>query len=65
MRLVKPRERIEMTMVFSTWREGSELLTPALAAVVLFFGPFWAFYIVLGLMHIASAIGATYLPKRL
>lgn len=65
MRLVKPRERIEMTMVFSTWREGSELLTPALAAVVLFFGSFWAFYIVLGLMHIASAIGATYLPKRL
>jgi len=28
MRLVKPRERIAMTTVFSTWRESSELLTP-------------------------------------
>ena len=32
MRLVKPRERTEMTMIFSTWREGSAV-ADALAGV--------------------------------
>lgn len=65
MRTVRPRERVEMTTVFSTWREGSELLTPAIAATVLWLAPFWVFYIVLGVMHLASAASATYLPRRL
>jgi MFS family permease len=66
MRSVKPRERIEMTTVFSTWREGSELLTPVLASLVLLLTvPFWVFYLLLGVMHIAAAISASYLPRRL
>ncbi len=65
MRTVKPRERVEMTTIFSTWREGSELVTPALVAVVLLIAPFWVFYFVLGLMHLASASSASFLPKRL
>ena len=40
MRMVKPRERTEMTMIFSTWREASQLLTPLLVSlVVLLLGP--------------------------
>ncbi|MEM7207716.1 MAG: MFS transporter [Pseudomonadota bacterium] len=65
MRSVKPRERTEMTTVFSTWREGSELLTPALVAGVLFFAPFWVFYFVLAISHFAAAVSASYLPRRL
>jgi MFS family permease len=65
MRSVKPRERTAMTTVFSTWREGSELVTPAIASVVLLIAPFWVFYLVLGLLHIAAATGASYLPRSL
>ncbi|MFT5115211.1 MAG: ACDE family multidrug resistance protein [Parasphingorhabdus sp.] len=65
MRTVKPRERVAMTAVFSTWREGSELLTPALVAIILIFAPIWYFYILLGIMHFFSAVTASYLPKRL
>ncbi len=65
MRSVRPRERGEMTMVFSTWREGSELLTPALAALTLLVAPFWALYLVLAALHFASAASCTYLPRRL
>ncbi len=65
MRMVKRRERTAMTTVFSTWREGSELLTPALVAAVLWFGPFWVFYLLLGGMHLAAAASASFLPRRL
>jgi len=65
MRTVRPRERTEMTVVFSTWREASELLTPAVAAAVIFVAPFWTFYLVLGTAHFAAAVGASHLPRRL
>ena len=65
MRLVRPRDRSEMTMVFSTWREGSELLTPAIAAVVLVIAPFWMLYVVIALMHFGSVAAALKLPRRL
>lgn len=65
MRSVKPRERVAMTSVFSTWREASELLTPLLVSAVLVFLPFHAFFFVLALMHFGSAVATSYLPKRL
>lgn len=65
MRTVRPRERVEMTVVFSTWREASELLTPALAAVVILVAPFWTFYLLLGLAHFVSAASASHLPRRM
>lgn len=65
MRSVKPRERVAMTTVFSTWREASELLTPLLISAVLVFFPFHAFFFVLALMHFWSAIATSFLPKRL
>lgn len=65
MRMVKPRERIEMTMIFSTWREGSQLLTPLLASLVLLFTPFEIFYVLLALFLFGAAIKASYLPRRL
>lgn len=65
LRLVKPRERTDMTLVFSTWREGSELLTPVLVAAVLLVAPFYAFYFLLACMHFAASWNALKLPKRL
>ncbi|MCB0064306.1 MAG: MFS transporter [Caldilineaceae bacterium] len=65
MRMVKPRERVEMTMVFSTWREGSSLLTQALVFFILLVAPFWAIYLVLAVMQFTCAIATSYLPRRL
>ena len=65
MRMVKPRERTEMTMIFSTWREGSQLLTPLLVSMILLFAPFETFYLLLALLLIGAGIMATFLPRRL
>jgi MFS family permease len=65
MRMVKPRERTEMTMIFSTWREGSQLLTPLLVSMVLLVAPFEAYYLLLAAILISAAIVATFLPRRL
>lgn len=65
MRLVKPRERGAMTSVFTTWREVSFLLAPAIAATVLAFGQFWVLYLVLACLTGAALVVATYLPRRL
>lgn len=65
MRLVKPYERISMTMVFSTWREMSELLTPLLITLITLLFPFWVFYLMLGGALLIMAIVATKLPRRI
>ena len=65
MRMVKPRERTEMTMIFSTWREGSELLTPLAAAIILLMAPFEYYYLFLGALLLLAAFASSYLPKRL
>ena len=65
MRMVKPRERTEMTMIFSTWREGSQLLTPLLVSMVLLVAPFEFFYLLLALLLFGAAFTATFLPRRL
>jgi len=65
MRMVKPHERTEMTMIFSTWREGSQLLTPLLVSIILLFAPFDAFYVLLASLLFAAAFTASYLPRRL
>jgi MFS family permease len=57
MRMVKPRERTEMTMIFSTWREGSQLLTPLLVSTMLLFAPFETYYLLLALLLLGA--GAT------
>ena len=65
MRMVRARERTEMTMVFSTWREGSQLLTPLLVSLVLLVAPFKAYYLLLAALLFAAAFTASWLPRRL
>ena len=65
MRMVKPRERLPMTTVFSTWRELSSLVAPGLAALVMLVAPFWAYYLVVAVLCFATAVWATFLPTRI
>ena len=65
MRVVRPRQRSEMTMVFTTWREGSSLLTQALVYLTLLIAPFWVFFFVLAAIQFIAAISTSYLPRRL
>lgn len=65
MRLVKAYERTDMTMVFSTWREMSELVTPLAITLITLFFPFAVFYLALGVALLSVAIAATWLPKQL
>jgi len=63
--MVRPRERVPMTGVFSTWREVSSLLAPAIAAACIALGSFRLFYLVLASLAIATAVASTTLPRRL
>ena len=65
MRMVKPRERTEMTMIFSTWREASQLTAPLLVSLVLLWAPFEVFYLVLALLLFSASIAASFLSRRL
>ncbi len=66
MRLVKPRERVPMATVFSTWREISEFIAPAIAAVVLgLSAPFEIFYITIGVLALVNVGVVSFLPRRL
>jgi MFS family permease len=65
MRLVKPYERTDMTMVFSTWREMSELVTPLSITLITLLFPFAVFYLLLGLALLSVSVAATWLPAKL
>lgn len=66
MKLVKPRERVPMATVFSTWREVSEFLAPGIAAIVLATNtPFEFFYIIIGVLSLVNVVVVSFLPRRL
>jgi len=65
MRTVKPRERIAMTTVFSSYREAASLAAPALAAVALALGSFRAYFLMLSGLCLLTAIACTILPRRI
>lgn len=65
MRLVKPRERVPMTTVFSTWRQVSAMIAPAIAALVLIALPFRFYYAILAMLAVVAVVVVSYLPRRL
>jgi len=65
MRLVKARERSEMAMIFSTWREMSNLLTPLLVTLVLLVAPIEFFYLLLAILLSLASVAVSFLPRRL
>jgi hypothetical protein len=52
-------------MIFSTWREASNLLTPLLVSLVLLVAPIEVFYLLLALMLSLASFAVSYLPRRL
>ena len=65
MRTVKPRERIPMTTVFSTWREVSSLGAPMVAGLVLLVAPFRIYYLVVAVLCLVTAVYSRSLPRRI
>lgn len=65
MRMVRPRDRVAMTSVFSTWREVSSLIAPALAAGAIALGSFRLFYLAVAALAVFTGLAASVLPRRL
>lgn len=63
MKTVDEEEKVAMTTVFSTWREVSAMLTPAIGAVVLLVGPFQLFYLALAACTAFTAWWCRSLPE--
>ena len=64
-RAVRTMEREDMTGVFSTYRDMSQLLPPAVFAILLRFFPVHAVFAVAGLWMLSMAWCCRNLPKRL
>jgi MFS family permease len=64
-RMVKPRERVAMTAIFTTWREMSFLLAPIIGAIALGLGSFWLLYLVIAALLAGAAVATSFLPRRL
>ena len=65
MRTVRRRDRVQMTAVFSTWRDSSALLTPLTAFLLLSLGSMRLVYAALAVACAMTAAATTYLPRRL
>ena len=65
LRAVHHYERSEMTSVFRTYIEASQLLPSAVYVAVLAFAPLPAVFLVLGAVLMVTAWYARYLPRRL
>jgi predicted MFS family arabinose efflux permease len=65
LRAVRPLEREEMTGVFSIYRDVSQLLPPALFAVILGVLPVHAVFAVAGVWMLVMAWFSRHLPRRL
>lgn len=65
MRTVKRSVRVEMTTVFSTWREFSFVLTPGIASVLLTFISLPGLFLVLGLAFASTGFAVRKLPRRI
>ncbi|MEC8728543.1 MAG: hypothetical protein VXX58_07165, partial [Pseudomonadota bacterium] len=64
MRMVTPKVRVEMTSVFSTWREMSFVVTPGLSALILMFTDISGLFLVLGVMLIFAGLLSRTMPLR-
>jgi hypothetical protein len=65
LRSVHPYERSEMTSVFRTYIEMSQLVPAAVYAGLLLVLPIGSVFVALGVLMIGTAGLATYLPRRL
>ena len=65
LRAVRPRERSEMTTVYSSYRDAARLIIPGIFALVLNSFALPAVFITSGLIMLVLAVFAHYIPRRL
>jgi hypothetical protein len=64
MRMVSPKVRVEMTSVFSTWREMSFVVTPGLATLILIFTDISGLFVILGIALFIAGLLTRTMPIR-
>jgi ACDE family multidrug resistance protein len=64
LRAVKPLQKAEMTAVFMTYRDGSQLATPGVFSQLLKFLPLSSVFVATAIGMAGLALLARYLPKR-
>lgn len=64
MRMVTPKVRVEMTSVFSTWREMSFVITPGLSALILMFTDISGLFVILGIILVMAGFLSKTMPIR-
>jgi len=64
MRMVSPKVRVEMTSVFSTWREMSFVVTPGLATLILIFTDISGLFVILGVALFIAGLLTRTMPIR-
>ncbi|MEM7070132.1 MAG: MFS transporter [Pseudomonadota bacterium] len=65
LRTVRQNIRVEMTSVFSTWREFSFTLTPGIGSILLIFLPVQGVFLALGTAFIITGFITTKMPVRI
>jgi MFS family permease len=64
MRMVNPKQRTEMTTVYSTWREFSFALTPGFASIFLIFLNVQSLFLVMGIVLFSAGLFSKKMPGR-
>ena len=62
---VKPSERTEMSAVYSTFRDVSNVVTPAIGSLVLLIAPLGGVFLLMGGLFASASLLASTLPARL
>ena len=62
---VKPSERTDMSAVYSTFRDVSHVVTPAIGSLVLLVAPLGGVFLLLGTLFASASLLAGTLPARL
>ena len=62
---VKPSERTEMSAVYSTFRDVSNVVTPAIRSLVLLAAPLGGVFLLMGGLFASASLLASTLPARL
>jgi MFS family permease len=65
LRAVHPYERAEMTTVFASFRDVTQVVPPAACSLLLLFFALPSVFVASGVMMLASAALATHIPRRL
>jgi len=65
LRAVKPSQRSRMTAVFMTYRDASQLVSPAAFSALLYLFPFSSLFVAVGLLMLGTTALVRHIPRRM